>query len=185
MQPYCTAFIFLKHYWWRMPRRDRDNNDSDGEESSNSSSESNRSSSSSDDEADRFIPKSNRGWQGGDLELEHQRESFLEHKEKVSAAVDIGQFQNHEVGKGYQAKHVVRQKHAAAASSDNNHINNNLDATTKTTTQSATAMQGSKRKKEAETSAFVPDNPRTRLKKYLAAPGMVAFRRELEDILKS
>ena len=110
------------------------------------------------------------------MELEHQRESFLEHKEKVSAAVDIGQFQNHEVGKGYQAKHVVRQRHA----SDN-------QAATAPAPLSVSTKQGasSNKRKEPETRVFVPDNPRTRLKKYLAAPGMVAFRREMEDILNS
>ena len=35
--------------------------------------------------------------------------------EKVSAAVDLSQFRNEEVGKGYQAKHVVRQKGAENA----------------------------------------------------------------------
>ena len=61
--------------------------------------------------------KRQRGWQGGELEVEHQRQVIREDqadpsgkkKSSVSAAVDIRQFHNTQVGSGYQAKHVVRQ----------------------------------------------------------------------------
>ena len=135
--------------------------------------------SSSSDEADRFLPKSKKGWQGDHLELEHQRESFLEHKDKSVAAVDISQFQNHEVGQGYQAKHVVRQRQAPSDA------NNNQQVTHLTRTLEDPPTSSLRKRKAPDTAACVPDNPRTLLKKYLASPGMVAFRKEMEDILSS
>lgn len=52
------------------------------------------------------------GWQGDHLELQHSmdmRRSDTQHDDTV-VAVDLSQFRNTEVGRGYQAKHVVRQK---------------------------------------------------------------------------
>lgn len=175
-----------------------------GENSSSSGSNSN-SNSSSEDEADRFIPKSNNGWGGNDMELEHQRQSFLEHKNKTSAAVDISQFQNHEIGQGYQAKHVVRQRQAPGATDAAGNDNDNPTDKSKArgsnsrTPQRVTDMtqqesqlatgddkkSSSKKRKGAADTDTPPDNPRTRLKKYLTAPGMVAFRNELESLLSS
>ena len=61
-----------------------------------------------------IVRQQRRGWQGEELEIDHQRESIQsgKSKEAVTVAVDIGQFQNHVVGEGYQAKHVVRQPSA-------------------------------------------------------------------------
>lgn len=132
-------------------------------------SDDNSSSSSDDDE--RFLPKSRKGWQGEDLELEHARESSG--KSKQAAAVDISQFQNTEVGKGYQAKHVVRQQHAER----------------KTVEIIDYSQKNKKRAREEEAvdddQKKEVDNPKTRLKKYLASPGFVMFRKEIEDILSS
>lgn len=77
--------------------------------------------SSSDDEPrlpPNVLNSQRRGWAGGDLEIEHQREAFSGGGEKKSqtAAVDLSQFRNEEVGKGYQAKHVVRQREATTSS---------------------------------------------------------------------
>lgn len=135
--------------------------------------ESDSESSNSHDAAARFIPGSHKGWGGNDLEMEHQRESFREQK-NGAAAVDITQFQNTEVGSGYQAKHVVRQKHfkqqPAFAVKD---------------------MTGGKEKKYNKRKRPEPeipepcDTPKTRLKKYLACAGMKHFLRELDDMLSS
>jgi hypothetical protein len=53
-------------------------------------------------------------WAGEEMELEHQRQQPSD-KKQTYAAVDITQFQNTVVGKGYQAKHVVRQRTAETA----------------------------------------------------------------------
>merc|ERR1712157_519519 len=57
-----------------------------------------------------YEPPKSRGWEGGDLEITHQREYAKSSSQIDYAAVDMTQFHNTEVGKGYQAKHVVRQK---------------------------------------------------------------------------
>ena len=61
------------------------------------------------------VLRSRGGWDDKfNLEIEHTKEKMnadIKDK-KVSAAVDLSQFRNEEVGKGYKANHVVRQKEA-------------------------------------------------------------------------
>lgn len=56
--------------------------------------------------------KQKRGWEGQEMELEHAQEIRKRVKSDESAvvAVDLEQFRNYQVGKGYQAKFVVRQR---------------------------------------------------------------------------
>lgn len=75
------------------------------------------------------VLRSRGGWADEyNLEVEHQRERLRaagtddsEHnatsraKTHSHAAVDLSQFRNEEVGKGYQAKHVMRQKEATTS----------------------------------------------------------------------
>ena len=56
-------------------------------------------------------------WDGDEMEMQHfrdhQRQQLLNKSNKETStftAVDISQFQNHQIGQGYQAKHVIRQK---------------------------------------------------------------------------
>lgn len=155
----------------------------------NSGSSSSSSSRSDDDDAhERFVSK-RRGWAGEDLELEHQRESLQKHKEKVSAAVDISQFQNHEIGKGYQAKHVVRQQMAdkPTAMDIKDMTGGGSKSDSKKIKSSKVKQQNGekKRKHREEERAKEADNPRTRLKKYLSSAAFVSFRKEIEAILSS
>jgi len=153
------------------------------------SSSSGSSSSDDDDDHERFVSK-RRGWAGEDLELEHQRESLRESKEKVSAAVDISQFQNHEVGKGYQAKHVVRQQVAEKPTvmdiKDMTGGGSSRSDSKKNKSSKDKQQKGEKKRKHREEEREEePDNPRTRLKKYLSSPAFVSFRKEIDDILAS
>ncbi|CAB9531161.1 expressed unknown protein [Seminavis robusta] len=130
------------------------------------------SSDSDESEDRRFLPQSHKGWQGENLELDHQRESIRQHKTKAtSAAVDISQFQNHEVGKGYQAKHVIRQQ---VASQD----------TVKIKDMTGDKKKRKKEKRQREKTEKV-DTPKAKVQKYLSSPGLILFRGEIEDILKS
>mmetsp|Transcript_11974 Transcript_11974/g.21591 ORF Transcript_11974/g.21591 Transcript_11974/m.21591 type:complete len:193 (+) Transcript_11974:22-600(+) len=72
------------------------------------------------------VLRSRGGWEDAyNIEMEHQREKLRaagdEHdntsraKASSHAAVDLAQFRNEEVGKGYQAKHVVRQREASSS----------------------------------------------------------------------
>src|SRR3569623_769458 len=72
----------------------------------------------SDDSSGPVIPhqsasRSRKGWEGESLELQHEREAHHYNQSGTATsvvAVDLNQFRNTEVGKGYQAKHVIRQR---------------------------------------------------------------------------
>jgi len=101
------------------------------------------------------------GWgsRGDEMESEHKRNHNVQ---RGPTAVDLEQFRNHAIGKGYQAKHVVRQKEMTTQ-----HVvvhdmtDQNQDTTTRTTT---------------------PHDEK--LAKYLQSSAMRDFRRQLEDLLK-
>jgi hypothetical protein len=120
-------------------------------------------------EPPRGVTKRRRGWEGEEMEMVHQTEAFREDKGKASAAVDISQFQNHEVGKGYQAKHVVRQKTGEAPSvkiKDMSGGNNGADSKAKAPKRSANEIR------EIRAS-------------YMKSAGLREFRKEIEKILSS
>lgn len=119
-----------------------------------------------------------KGWKGEELELEHHKEaSGRDHSS--SAAVDLNQFRNTEVGKGYQAKHVVRQSTGRSSDvtiKDMTKVSSDAD---KRETSSAPDKKKRKRGKSDKR------NDRTslgekRLQKYLECEGLRAFRKELE-----
>mmetsp|Transcript_25378 Transcript_25378/g.54904 ORF Transcript_25378/g.54904 Transcript_25378/m.54904 type:complete len:175 (-) Transcript_25378:33-557(-) len=62
------------------------------------------------------VLKTRTAWAGDELEMDHTREQIRrgadddDEHQSTHAAVDISQFHNKEVGSGYQARHVVRQK---------------------------------------------------------------------------
>ncbi|KAL7467103.1 hypothetical protein ACHAXS_007368 [Conticribra weissflogii] len=71
---------------------------------------------------ERTIPsgvlRSRGGWDGENLEIDHQRERIRSGiHESEPSTVDLSQFRNVEVGKGYQAKHVIRQRDALSKNS--------------------------------------------------------------------
>lgn len=106
--------------------------------------------------------KRQRGWQGEELEMEHKKQSH----EKLSqaAAVDIRQFQNHKVGEGYQARHVIRQRSA--------HSGNDMQVQD---------MSGGKFTEKKEPEKLVDTGDRN----YLRNKGLRDFRKEIESILAS
>mmetsp|Transcript_21107 Transcript_21107/g.38176 ORF Transcript_21107/g.38176 Transcript_21107/m.38176 type:complete len:169 (-) Transcript_21107:258-764(-) len=147
------------------------------------------------------VLRSRGGWDDVlNIEMEHQRErlrSGADESDQAAsrgkapshAAVDLAQFRNEEVGKGYQAKHVIRQKEASS--------------TTKTTAGVVDMTGGkfSKKKQGAESSATrkrsrddggeksnddkkrqpAGDAP---LESYLKCKGMRDFMTEIDKILK-
>ena len=53
------------------------------------------------------------------MELQHKQNQQDDSTINVSAAVDLKQFQNTQVGIGYQAKHVIRQRTATTGTATN------------------------------------------------------------------
>ena len=129
--------------------------------------------------------KRQRGWQGSEMELEHQRE-ILNSKESgreiaKSAAVDISQFQNFEVGQGYQAKHVVRQKGGAmgtTAAGGGGDTGQKVTVASMPTKPEDYASETRKKKKSKQ------EDDRS-LESYLQCSGLREFRKEIEKILAS
>ena len=162
------------------------------------------------------IPRNNKrrgGWEGGEA-MELQRDDAPDRATTTQhAAVDLRQFRNEEVGKGYQAKHVVRQRTAAAAAAG---ITTTTTATSVAdgafkdmtkkkeegkpasrsgSNDSTTRKSKNKRKKEKRSSGR--DSKKTkssagassssssrRLQRYLQCEGLRKFRKELESIAK-
>jgi hypothetical protein len=108
-----------------------------------------------------------RGWEGDHMELE--REQPIERGSSF-AAVELEQFRNHQIGVGYQAKHVIRQKSAPNSSIA---IHDMTTATTKETESEPKKKQ----KLQPEQSS--------RLQHYLQSDGLRKFRKELSSIESS
>jgi hypothetical protein len=120
-------------------------------------------------EPPRGVTKRRRGgWQGEEMEMTHQRDAFREDKSKAHAAVDISQFQNHEVGKGYQAKHVVRQRSGKESSSGK--------------MQDMTGEASGKKTKELPAVSTISVEERD---SFIRSSPLREFRREIEKILSS
>jgi len=102
---------------------------------------------------------------------EHQRESLQQQSGSTSAksthaAVDLQQFRNDEVGKGYQAKHVVRQKGVPSKASG--------------------IVDMSQRKEESIETQTARSNAESITKEsYLQCRGMRNFMREVNKILNT
>ena len=137
-------------------------------------------------------------WQGEEMELDHQRETERRDRDRdessttgaaaIVTAVDLNQFRNTEVGKGYQAKHVVRQNTtatnndtaAAAAAQVIIDAETMVPASTKKRRSAAAAVRMERRAENdtATTVAVV-----TEKEELLRNDGLRLFRREIENIL--
>lgn len=131
------------------------------------------------------VLRSRGGWQDADnLEIEHAREKLRlaeeqdpsERKASTHAAVDLSQFRNEEVGKGYKAKHVVRQREAAPA------VAGVMDMSGG---QFSKKERGAKKKRSRDDGGKKDTNDeRDRLQTYLKCKGMRDFVKEIDGILK-
>jgi hypothetical protein len=126
-------------------------------------------------------------WQGEEMELDHQRETERRDRDESTGAatvtaVDLNQFRNTEVGKGYQAKHVVRQNTATnndtAAAQVIIDAETMIPASTKKRRSAAVTMARSADNDTTTTLAFV-----TEKEELLRNDGLRLFRREIENIL--
>jgi hypothetical protein len=125
-------------------------------------------------------------WQGEEMELDHQRETERRDRDEslgaTVTAVDLNQFRNTEVGKGYQAKHVVRQNTAT----------NDTTTAAQVIIDAETMIPASTKKRRSAviTMARRADNDTTTTvavvtekEELLRNDGLRLFRREIENIL--
>lgn len=102
---------------------------------------------------------------------EHQRESLQQQSgssaKSTHAAVDLQQFRNDEVGKGYQAKHVVRQKGVPSKASGIVDMSQRKDESMETQTARSNAEESITKES------------------YLQCRGMRNFIREVDKILNT
>lgn len=126
------------------------------------------------------------GWAGDFLEIDHQRETAgRRDRLKSHTAVDTTQFRNEEVGKGYQAKHVVRQKEAMAETAGvvdmSGGVFSSRDKSDQSLRQSSHEKSSAKRKHEYDGDTDKKRN--IRLESYLTCQGLKTFLGELEKII--
>lgn len=128
--------------------------------------------------------RKNRGWEGEQMELAHARAS--EANKGATTAVDLSRFRNEQVGKGYQAKFVVRQRHA-----DDDEAPVAVKDMTKNKSEKKKSSRKDKKRKRSrddeeddkKRSSREPEEP-NRLEKYLKSEGMRNFRKELEKFFE-
>lgn len=145
---------------------------------------------SSDDEEDRFhvprgvIRQQRKGWDGEDLELEHQRETN-QADSSAATAVDLNQFRNTEVGKGYQAKHVVRQRVAQEESVKIQDMSVPREERKEKKKKRKREEKQASDKKTKGSKGEEDSTGANKLQRYLRCEAMRNLRRELESIVKS
>jgi hypothetical protein len=146
----------------------------------------------SDQEDDRYLQyasRKNRGWGGEDMELQHKQTHDTSASASDPVAVDLSQFRNTQVGKGYQAKHVVRQRTVATEPPSTAATNAKPKRGEKSKSIDAAS---SSRKRSSEDTRAVEEGSKSkskrqeeddRLQRYLQCDALRQFRRELEKIV--
>lgn len=119
-----------------------------------------------------------KGWAGEELEIEHRREQLRNNEFQSHTTVDLGQFQNKEVGVGYQSRGVIRQRGADGPQMKI------IDMTKKVgqddqETGSVESSSKKKRKREKKSKKKAKDDL---LKMFLECKALRDFRKEIEKI---
>ena len=122
------------------------------------------------------------GWGGEELEMQHQQDVFAAKNKNKHHQQSLlrDQFQNTEVGQGYQAKHVIRQKqHSSATTAATSSSKNIIDMSggVDFTNNKASALQ-------SNYESSVPESTMDS-KHYLQSKELCEFRKEIEKILSS
>ena len=148
------------------------------------------------------VLRSRGGWDDVlNIEMEHQREKLRSGADESDqaasrgkapshAAVDLAQFRNEEVGKGYQAKHVIRQKEVSSTTTKKTGVvdmtggkfsgkkeRGSESSATRKRSRDDGGEKGNDDKKRPPTG----DAP---LESYLKCKGMRDFMMEIDKILK-
>ena len=138
---------------------------------------------SSDDDLGPSVPsgvlRSRGGWDDKfNLEIEHTKEKMNadnnNEDKKISAAVDLSQFRNEEVGKGYKAKHVVRQKEAISHATKVVDMSGGSTFNKQKEDRTADSSKSKKRRRDEESP----------VQSYLKCQGMRDFIKQTHKILQ-
>jgi hypothetical protein len=139
------------------------------------------------------VLRSRGGWADvNNIEVEHQREHLraadteLERDQaargdvtKNHAAVDLSQFRNEEVGRGYKAKHVVRQREASSSAMRVSDMSGGIFSTKHVWSSSATKKRGRDEIGRGDKTGVEKKNDA-----YLKCKGMRDFMKEIDKILR-
>jgi hypothetical protein len=128
----------------------------------------------------RDIPVTKTGWAGEEMEIAHQRgDSSSSRKEKYQT-VNLEQFRNNEVGNGYQARGVVRQKTGEMGSKMNI-----IDMTKKQPQSDGSNddKEAKKRRSKRQRISGQKDENMGSIDIFLQCQALRDFRKELEKIL--
>lgn len=118
--------------------------------------------------------RKNKGWGGQEMEMDHRLQQLRSSKDgDTVTAVDLKQFRNEEVGKGYQARGVVRQKTGNGTSQTMEIV----DMTKKDKKGSGKSAKKEKRKRDKKEAEEDGSN------KYLRCDSIRVFRKEIEKIV--
>lgn len=130
-----------------------------------------------------------KGWGGQEMEMDHRLQQIRSSKEvgETVTAVDLKQFRNEEVGKGYQARGVVRQKMGNGAGQTMKIVDMTKKGE-KESGKSSISSSGKHEKKEKSARREKRKRDKKESKddesnKYLRCDGIRVFRREVEKIV--
>ena len=121
-----------------------------------------------------------KGWAGEELEIEHRREQLRNNEFKSHKTVDLGQFQNKEVGVGYQARGVIRQRGADGPQMKIIDMTKKVDDRETGSVESSSKKKRKREKKsKRDSKKKAKDDP---LKVFLECKALRDFRKEIEKI---
>lgn len=121
-----------------------------------------------------------KGWAGEELEIEHRREQLRNNEFKSHKTVDLGQFQNKEVGVGYQARGVIRQRAAHGPQMKIVDMTKKVDDWETGSVESSSKKKRKREKKsKRDSKKKAKDDP---LKMFLECKALRDFRKEIEKI---
>jgi hypothetical protein len=139
---------------------------------------------------DKEEPRVKKGWAGEEMEMSHRREQLRNTDHTRTSAqqygtVNLEQFQNKEVGHGYQARGVIRQRTGLPSSNlnivDMTMSKKNPQQEKEDTSASSSKEKRRKRKSKRKRSGKeIPTDP---TEQFLRCTGLRDFRKELEKIL--
>ena len=149
---------------------------------------------------DKEEPRVKKGWAGEEMEMSHRREQLRNTDHTRTSAqqygtVNLEQFQNKEVGHGYQARGVIRQRTGLPSSNLNivdmskknpqqekEEDGGNNSVTSASSSKEKRRKRKSKRKRSdsEKTRKEIPTDP---TEQFLRCKALRDFRKELEKIL--